>query len=288
MARQAWLYNPATANKLLLSDPDTGYLCTQLDLGFPTVRDVVNNKPDQHGTDDRTKYLGNRPVTMNVTAYPGGSTPMDEIPGLFTDFMDPSMRPELHVIEDFPGAPELVIVVRASAYTGPLVYPARIDMQLSFIAPDPVLLGATLQTATAWAGATVQGRVYPRAYPWTYPPGSQAPVSGTIHSNGDLPVQPLLKVYGPATGAKISFDNNTYVVALTSSTINAGDFLTIDTKTKTCVRNSDGASVLNWIDWSNTIWPVLAPGVDHSMSMTAISPTGVTQTQASWQDGYLA
>jgi hypothetical protein len=288
--RQAWLHDPTGAlADLPLDNPDAGWLCTELDLGFPATRDVVSNKPDQHGTDDRTRYFGARVVTIWVTAFLGGSTAMDDIPGMFTAYMDPGKRPELHVIESSPTAQELVLVLRGSAYTGPLLYPMRIDMQLGFIAPDPALYGATVQSATAWAGSTIQGRVYPKAYPWTYPPGSQSAVTGIILSHGDLPVQPLLEVFGPATGAQIGFDNGQYLVPFTSgSLINAGDYVTVDTKAKSAIRNSDGASVLNWIDWSRVIWPVLAPNVSHVMSMTAISPTGTTQVQATWQDGYLA
>jgi hypothetical protein len=250
---------------------------------------VVSNRPDQHGTDDRTKFLGSRAITMNITAYQGGTTAMDSIPDLFSFFMDPGMRPELHVIEDEPSAEEMVVIVRAQAYTGPLGYPSRIDMQLGFIAPDPILYGAIIHTATAWAGATVQGRVYPRSYPWLYPPGAESPVSATIFSAGDLAVQPLLKVYGPATAAQVTFDSLAYVVPFTgAAAIQAGDFVTVDTRAKTAVRNSDGANVLNWIDWSKVIWPVLSPNVNHTMSMTANSPTGVTQVQAIWQDAFLA
>lgn len=56
--RKAWLTLGSTL--INLEDPTQGYFCTQLDLGFPSVREVTNNKPDQDGTDDRTRFMGSR------------------------------------------------------------------------------------------------------------------------------------------------------------------------------------------------------------------------------------
>ena len=75
-ARYAWL--TLGNQSVYLEDPDLGYFCTSLDLGFPTVRAVVNNRPDQHGIDDWTALWGERAVTASITAVRSagrGSTP---------------------------------------------------------------------------------------------------------------------------------------------------------------------------------------------------------------------
>ena len=74
-ARRAWL--TLGARTLLLEDPSSGYFCTSLDLGYPTVRAVTNNRPDDDGIDD---------VADN-----------------FAPFMVPSARPVLHYVLDRAG-----------------------------------------------------------------------------------------------------------------------------------------------------------------------------------------
>lgn len=93
--RRAWLTLGALT--MPLEDESRGYFCTKLDLGYPDVRDVVNNRPDQHGIDDRTQYFGARVVSADLVAR---GQPVDEVAAAFAPFMVPSVRPTLHYVLD--------------------------------------------------------------------------------------------------------------------------------------------------------------------------------------------
>ena len=136
--RRAWLTLGALT--MPLEDKDAGYYCTELNLGYPEVRDVVNNRPDQHGVDDRTAYFGSRIVSANITAQ---QAPVDAVAASFAPFMVPGVRPVLHYVLDRPGTPERAFTVRASGYSWPVTGSRRRDIQLQWVAADPVAVDPT-------------------------------------------------------------------------------------------------------------------------------------------------
>lgn len=66
-----WLIDTDT-NEVLVITPSRGsILLNDLDLGAAVPREVVYNKPNQHGTDDFTQWYANRPITMSLTCVGG-------------------------------------------------------------------------------------------------------------------------------------------------------------------------------------------------------------------------
>jgi hypothetical protein len=296
--RTAWLELGTLT--LALEDDDAGYFCQSLDLGYPDVREVVNNRPDQNGIDDRTRLMGGRTVTANITALAGAGARIDAVAASFAPFMVPSARPVLHYVLDRPGAAERTLTLRAAGYSWPIVGADERDIQLQWVAADPVARDPTLRTATAWAGASNSpGRLYNLTFNRIYPVGGGGPVPGTISSPGDLPVTPALRIYGPITGPVVNFamTNPTGAIAvyfLADYRIDAGHFVDVDTAARTAYIDGDTTqSALSAIDWSQmgNGWPVLPvlPG-STQMTLTALggNTTGVTQVVATWQDGYLS
>jgi hypothetical protein len=287
--RTAWL--ALDGNTVSLEDATRGYFCSSLDLGAPTVRDVMNNRPDQDGADDRTQYLGSRAVTADITALAGAGAQIDAVPGLFAPFMAPNTRPILHYVLDRPGAPERVLTVRPEAFAWAIVGDNQRDIQLQFVAADPIARDPTQRSATAWAGSsTGGGRSYPLTFPRAYGAGGVAMV-GIIHSNGDLPVRPLLRIYGPIGGATVHLTPPSgvpFVVAfLAGFTIAAGAWVDVDTIAHTAYYNGDPTqNMLAQIDWTQMAWPVLPAGVDNTFTLAGAGTTGVSQVQAFWTDGY--
>jgi hypothetical protein len=295
--RKAWLVLPG-GQSIQLDNPAAGYYCQSLDLGAPIVRDVTTNRPDAHGMDDRTAYFAGRTVTVNITALSTGGASIDAIAASFAPFMLPGgPRPVLHYVLDRPGAPERVLTVRGESYDFPIVGPIQRDIVLTFIAADPVVRDPNVQLAVSWAGSVGSGRTYPLVPPRIYPTGG-AQVNATIITHGDLPAQPLLRIYGPITTPKVTFHTlvaNTLsqVWMLPGVAIAAGHYVEIDTAARTA--NWDGYVVngaLGSLDWFNTIWPAVPPSPDGATMTLAGDAssgvmTGVTQVQASWQDEYL-
>lgn len=287
--RSAWLV--MGSQTIYLENVAAGYFCTSLDLGYPATREVISNKPDQDGADDRTRYMGPRTVSADITALKGAGAQIDAVLASFGPFMVPSARPVLHYVLDRPGVAERVLTLRPSGFAGPIAGPFQRDIQLQWVAADPTIRDPTVKTAASYAGASASpGRAYSLTFNRIYPPGGGAPSSGSFQSPGDLPVRPLIRIYGPITSAKVAFSPGSQVVALVVGTIiSSGQWLDVDTANKTAVLNSDPTQPRPaWIDYNATSWPVLTPLPDTwTFLLSGSSTSGVTQAQVIWQDGYL-
>ena len=292
--RTAWLTLGALS--VPLEDPGSGYFCQSLDLGAPTYREVVTNRPAQDGADDRTQYMGGRTVTANLIALAGAGATIDAVGSLFAPFMNASARPTLHVILDRPGAAERTLVVRPSGFSNPIVGASERDIQLQFLAADPILRDATTKTATAWTGSSTQpGRLYPLTFPRTYPPGLGSPVTAAVAVGGDVNVRPLCLLYGPITAPQILFiDYQLGRQSLTfkpSVVVAANHFIALDLDAHSCCMDGDPTQdLLAQINWG-PVWPMLAPAggaPSAELQYSGTSTTGVTQAQFSWREGYLS
>jgi hypothetical protein len=295
--RSAWLI--LNGNRLDLDDYKAGYAMTELNLGFPEVREVVNNRPVQHGIDDQTRYLAGREVTAAITAWPGGEVPLDDIVAGFAPYMNPAARPELHYTLISDDYRERVITLRAANFASAMPSPTRRDMQLAWVAPDPIIRDATLRTATAWSGSsTPAGRIYNLSFNRIYPPGSGAPVVAEIVSYGDVPVAPRLMLYGPITQPIIEMQSQVpegpinvgKIAFLASFTVGAGQWVDIDCLRHSAYLNSDSQqSVINDIDFSGLTWPLIFPSpYVNWLSLTGTTTSAISQVQALWQDCYLS
>lgn len=267
--RTAWLdLNGAT---VLLEDPAAGYFCSQLDLGYPTPRDVVNNRPDRNGADDRTQYFGIRTVTIQLEVLQGAGARVDEIAGLFGPYLDPAQRPVLHYILDRDTNPERTLTLRAAAFTAPVSGPYQRSIQLQFVAADPLARDPLTKTATTPLGGMV-----------------------TIATPGDVPIWPRFRITGPVTAAPmLQFVPTAGYIwwfgFISSFAIAAGHFVDIDTDARTVYRDGDpGSPALGSVDWTISSWQPLPPAPSTTdMTLAGTGPSSATHVTAYWQDGYL-
>jgi hypothetical protein len=294
--RRAWL---KMGERILpLEDEAAGYACTELDLGFPDIRDVTNNNPSQDGITDRTAYMGGRPMTADIVAQ-GGTLTVDEIGAAFAPYMIPNARPELHYVLDRPDAPERFAVVRAAGYTWPVSGKRTRDIHLAWVAADPIVRDPLQKVATAMAGSsTISGRTFPMTFNVIYPPGGGAPTTAEIRSAGDIVVRPLLRLWGPITNPVVTMTPTTgadpsgppaLIVFIPGFQIDPGAFVDVDAAQKTAYAQGDPTrSVMAQVDWAQTVWPVL-PTLPYwtFLTITGETTTSTTQVQASWHDGYL-
>jgi hypothetical protein len=297
--RTAWLELGSLT--VPLEDDDAGYFCQSLDLGYPDVREVVANRPDQDGIDDRTSLMGGRTVTASITALAGAGARIDQVAASFAPFMVPAARPVLHYVLDRPGAAERTLTLRAAGFSWPIVGAFERDIQLQWVAADPVARDPTVNTATAWSGSSSSpGRLYNLTFNRLYPVGGGGPVSAIISSPGDVAVRPLLRIYGPITGPVVNFTTTDPTSGATTTwsvqfladyRIDAGHFVDVDTSARTAYLD-DGTSALSALDWGaiSQGWPALPVlPATSTMSLTSLggNTTGVTQVVATWSDGYL-
>lgn len=294
--RRAWLV--LGAQTLLLEDPSKGYFCTSLDLGFPAVREVVSDRPDQDGVDDRTRYFGSRVVSANITALAGAGARVDDVADNFAPFMLPSARPVLHYVLDRPGTPERTLTLRASNYSWPIAGPDQRDIQLQWVAADPIARDGMIHTATAYAGSSAPpGRSYNLVPNRIYPPGTSASSTGRINVAGDTLAYPVYRFYGPVTGARLSIQtyappnvqlSTGYIYFLPGFVIGSGQWVDVDSGNKTAVL-SDGTSVQSQLDWGVTRFLGVGPAPNYAILFTSgTSTSGSTQVVASWQEGFIS
>lgn len=296
--RRAWLTMGALS--VPLESAAAGYFLESLDLGYPAPRVVSSDLADQDGAVDRTAYMGPRTVTASVHALTGADAQIDAVASAFGPFMVPSARPVLHYVLDRPGLSERTLTLRPANYDWPIVGPYERAIALQWVAPDPIVRDPAVQTATAWSGgAGGGGRTYDLTFPRQYPTTGGPSIVGQIKTNGEVPARPVLRIYGPITGATVTFrrlsDNGVCgKVAFTSNyQIVGGAFVEVDSKGHTAYLNGDRTQpVLSALDWLNMQWPVVPIAPDAATMALAGSPSGlvtsgVTQCQASWHDGYL-
>jgi hypothetical protein len=291
--RSAWL----TLGSLTVGLEGPGWFCPSLDLGFPEVREVVSNRPDQDGIDDRTQYFGARAVTADITALAGAGARIDAVAAQFAPFMVPSARPTLHYVLDRPGSPERTMKLRAAGYSWPIAGPSQRDIQLQWVADDPAALDPAEQTVIAYRGSSsAAGRLYNLTFNRIYPTGGASPSTGHMVIGGDLPVRPRLRIYGPVTGAQVDMAPGTAggpkaisVAFLNSFTIGAGHYVEVSTANRTAYLDGDASqSVIASIDWYRSVWGVLPANTTSYLTFIIGSTTsGITQVQASWHDRYL-
>jgi len=293
--RRAWLV--LGSRTLELEDRDAGYSTDELNLGYPEIRENMTNRPDADGVDDRTTLWGSRAVSASIRAY-GPGMAVDEIVGLFAPFMRADVRPELHYVLDRPGAPERMCVVRAAGYGWPITGGRMRDVNLSWVAADPIMRDPVEQTASSRSGSdTTPGRYYNLTFNRIYPPGGGSPTTGEIVTPGDVPARPLFRIFGPITDPVVDLQVmdpdeplETFSLAFVTGTrIDAGHWLDVDADRRSVLRDSDPTlSAMSAVDWAASTWPVLppAPAVTY-MTLTGSSTSGVTQVAAIWRDGYL-
>jgi hypothetical protein len=296
--RQAWLV--LGGQTLLLEDPTNGYFCQSLDLGAPTVRENTTPKPNRSGLHDWTQFFGGRVITASITAVESASPTqgLDGAASLFSPYMDPSQRPELHYVLDRPGAAERFFTLHGTAYDWPIAGAAQRNINLQWTAADPYAKDPNTQTATSWAGTGAAGRTYPLTFNRAYPAGSVPSIWARPVSHGDVGVAPLLRFYGPMAAPALTFYvalgstsvATYYVNFLSSYTIGAGQWVDVDCSARTVYANSDPTqNVAAQIDWSRGApWVLLMPApYVNQFGVSAGATTGVSQVQCIWNDRYL-
>jgi hypothetical protein len=297
--RRAWLDLDGAV--LPLEDEAGGWVCTTLDLGYPEVREVTNARPDQDGTDDRSRYFGSRGVSADIQTRAAWGVSVDDVASRFAPYMAPSARPTLHYVLDRPGAAERVLTLRGSGYSWPIEGGARRDIQLAWVAADPLPRDAVTKTVAAWSGSSsAPGRLYDLTYPRLYPPGGGGKVQAHLVSNGDVPVAPVIRIYGPITGPeaqvwhwrRVDMGEQAYFFLrfAPSFIVAAGEYVEVDCQRHTATRNGDPtASVVSSILWLSSAWPLIYPAASYEvrMQLSGDSTSGITQAVATWQDRYL-
>jgi hypothetical protein len=273
-----------------LMDQANGFRVAEIDLGYPDIREDSNARAVQHGMMDFTQFFGARAVTISGSVIPSAAGSRQKVLHALAPFLDPAARPVLTYQIDADTSPR-TITLRASELSVPFNHPQVSDWSVGWKAPDPLAYDANIQLTIAGVSIFGGGRQYNLVFNRVYPAGTGG--TGVSTNNGDFTVYPLLRVYGPITGANIQWtpsgQNGQHLFFALNYTINAGHYVEVDCKRRTAFLDGDPSqSVYPQISFSLAgSWPVLPPGVRTFWTMQGSNTNNSSQLQVQWQDAYL-
>lgn len=264
-----------------------GYIIRRLDLGDAQIREVVADAPDADGTIDTSQLLGARVITLGVRIVPrNGFIPAVQEQRL-RSFTGPRIRPTMTVQRD--GLPAQRLTLRRGPFSAPIEKPTFSDITVQWVAPLGIIESAEQHVQDVFAagsGATV-GRTYSLTFSRSYP--ASAPLGSAVIANeGTSDAYPLIRLYGPFTDPVL--DNTSQGKSLTFAglTLTAGQFLEINTRTKTIFANGDPTTPLyDKLAFPTSKWWTLSPGSNSVRFHPATFTEGVTRAELTWRDAYL-
>lgn len=235
--------------------PAAGVASTSLDWGFPDVRGVADDAVGIDGTNDTTAYHGASAVVVELTLYQGGSTRawIDAIRA----FCHPGLRPYL-VVSDDEWVTQRRIQLRTDQQTAPIVSGKGVQrlLHLGWRAPAGRWedVGETITDIRCNISDGL-GVATPVVTP-VIVADSSGTGAVTVPNAGTVPVSPLLRMYGPATGPAATLMATGQLIGFTTGlTLGGGQYVDVDTVAKTAYLLGDPAQdVTGFIDFVNTDW----------------------------------
>lgn len=270
----------------LVLDPYAGYVVRSLDFGDAATRSVVDDAPDADGTIDTTRFTGARVVQLTVALVPVAAT-KEAMRRRLRAFTAAGLAVYMYVTLD--DLDEQRIQLRRSKFGNVIQHPGLADCVVQWVGPLGILESSELHSAFVYASDPTPpgGRTYPLTFPRVYP--AAGPTGVVIVNNaGDATAYPLLRLYGPATEPIIENLTQDKLLEFDSLTINAGEFLEIDTRAKTILLNGDPtAPAYDKLLYPNSAWWTLSPGDNEIKYRPATFTAATTVAEVVWRDAYL-
>lgn len=258
-----------------------------LDVGFPSVREVVTDRTDDDGTDDTTSRLGSAAVSLTLKLYTAGTTRdlLDEFKG----FCHPSKRPYLYVTDDeWPQVRR--IQLRADQATSPIEAgrgPVR-DVQASFKAPlglwedvdeTPLTIAADLPSTS--------GFTFPVVFPLAMESTLSSGAAETVNV-GNVAAHWTARLYGPCTAPVLVNEYTGEQLVFTDALeLGVGEYVEVNTRDRTVYLLSDtDQSRLGYVDFDTSSWWLLQPGLQR-IRYAPTDPTAATQAVLSFRPRWL-
>lgn len=264
-----------------------GLLLQGLDVPFPSVREVVEERTDDDGEDDTTELHGATSCTLEFLAT--------QTPAAFEEelgrFLHPRSRPYL-VVADDEWSQERRLKLRVSQFGGPRGVDLPRTMrriQAQWKVPDGIWEAVDLVEETINADIVTESAGF--ALPVTLPVTLTATTStGTsqISNVGGSPVHHVTRLYGPCSGPSISNETLDEEITFSDSLVlGSGEYVEIDTRNKTAYLNgSTSTSRLSSIDFTVTSWWQIEPG-DQLIRYAPSAVTGAAAAVITYRPAWL-
>jgi hypothetical protein len=259
---------------IVLSDPDRGMssvikpregIAYQGHQFAPAVRVSAADRLGEDGQVDSTEFLSAGSVSLNLSFYTGSRDLIDEV----TSYCVPWARPYL-VITDDEWQTSRQVMLRTDTYQTPIERGRGLirECQFSWSAPRGVWedqspqvtiiaasAGDTLGVAADAAKGVVVTSAGVRAM------AAEAPGVSQVFIRGNTRPRWRAKMYGPATGPKLSRDDIGAGIEFRDDLVlSSGEYVELDRAGKTALAMSEpGASRLGFIDFTRSAWFPLDP-----------------------------
>lgn len=282
------LVDPTTDVELVAvgEDPD-GLILTNLDLGFPDVRDVATPFSGADGESDGTRFVGGRAITTEVVCAYEKQADRNRWVDRMSGLMHPGYRLWLYVLVDGWDS-ERRIKVRGATFSRTAVPPVTVQMGWKAAAgvfEDSVVSSQVLSPA----GGNEGGAAFPRTFPRSYGAGV-VPGYAYVDVGGTVATPPWIDIYGPCTSPSVRLIGTGQTIAFTGLTIAAGNFLRVnlDPTQRTVYLNGDPTqSRYGSLNFTISQWWSLPPG-PQQLLFAPSSPGRGCQAVVSWRNRTIA
>lgn len=284
---EAYLENPDDATDRFWLFPTLdrdGLWLTSFDLGFPDIRETVEDRPDVNGVDDRTRLFGARTVTLT------GWTASRATSEALRSWFNPRKRPLL-VYKPQGEDARRRLQLRPSSHSAPLMTMQRrgvIEVNAQWRAPLGIEESAVTHAVTVLPSKPESGITFPLEFPLTFGGGQQG--TSTLVNLGNADAGLRVRVHGPCTNPRLELVDTAESITFDQQgglTIPAGDWLDIDMYERTARLNGQvQLSRLGWIDWQTTSWWQLPAG-SSTVRFAPTSHEPPCQAELMWRSAWI-
>lgn len=228
-------------------DETNGVVVEKFDLGYPNVRENVKSNPNADGVADRSQFLGERVVSLDMAIFTANKAANMQA---IRSYCHPSRRPILTFTLDNSGT-LYQIPLRISESRMPIESSSSYRMQLAGKAP-PFYTSPTISGAATDADDTIiAGLTFPLTFNFTLG-GAGSSSSIYIYNTGHASLWPTYEIRGPVTNPVIINKTTGEQIVFTGLAIADNDIMYVDPLRGTVVLNdTDFAS---YVDYSVSTW----------------------------------
>lgn len=273
-------------------DESNGMVMQKFSSGWPSIRRRRDRRPGQSGSSDQTEFFDER--TLLATVGIAGEL-VDATDDIVIERLSAWMRPDLRYwlifgnTED-PTSPRRFAVrpgrnlsqldlARTSNFTLPVLQWVAYEGVSESL--DPVI------ETVSFSASSELGRDYDIDYDISFPASG---VIGTkpVINEGNASAWPLLRIFGPATGAEVENDRTGVKVKFQDAfEITAGQRVDIDMKEGTVLLNGDPLNNRYFkLDFPNHDWWQLLPGT-NLIRFNAVSTSEPAYVELTYRHTYI-
>jgi hypothetical protein len=270
---------------ILSLDCDTGYVVTELDLGFPVVRESVWNLPLRNGTHDDTAFTGARAVSIPMV-LDGRKAPTTVLLDRLRAYVNPALRPAL-LFTPADGGVQRILRLRGVDAPAVVKRPRSVEVVAQWVTVGSGLMESAerhCRTLRPGEGQAVGGRTYDWTPPRNYPDAIGPAGSYLIVNEGSAPAAWTATVYGAITNPVLTINGQR--VAFTRHgglDLANGNYVVLDAEARTVLADNGESRYDRW-DFTAG-WPLLRAG-DNYVDLAGDAHDASASVEFCWRSAW--